>query len=262
MRVLRLILLCLLAYVLSVVFLFPAAPVVERFKPQMQLVQLDGVAGKLFKGSVASVKYTDDLLPLEFSNVAWRLAPKTLLNGGAGATITYDGYGGGGGGDVLREWDGDISVRDFSFTAQAKELEALLPVPIAQFSGALAGELDQLTLQNQLLVAMQGVLQWKDAVLEAPVGNQQVQTALGTIDLTIKPEGSDAHVATVKAAGGDLIIDGSVNLALNGDFSANVLFTPTDSAAPGVINGLRQFARPEPGGAFRLQQSGNVNKLM
>ena len=38
-RVIRLILLGIVAYVISVVWLFPAAPVIDRIKPQIQPVQ-------------------------------------------------------------------------------------------------------------------------------------------------------------------------------------------------------------------------------
>jgi hypothetical protein len=262
MRVLWLCLLGLLAYAVSVIFLFPAAPVVDYFKPRLNQIELNGVDGKLYSGSVASVKYTDDLLPLEFSNVAWKLAPRTLLKGGTGMTISYDGYGGGGSGEVLREWDGDIAVTDFEFTADAKALETLLPVPIAQFEGKLNGTLNTVVLKNQQLATLDGVITWADALLEAPVGSTRVRTALGVIDITVQPEGSGAHIVTIKAQGGDVNIDGKVSLAANGDFSADVLLVPAATASPGVINGLRQIARPEPGGKFRLKQSGNINKLM
>ena len=106
------------------------------------------------------------------------------------------------------------------------------------------------------------MLTWADALLEAPVGNTRVRTALGVIDITVQPEESGAHIVTIKAQGGDVNIDGKVNLAANGEFSADVLLVPAATASPDVINGLRQFARPEPGGKFRLKQSGNINKLM
>jgi len=90
MRAIQLVLLCFVAYVVSMVFLFPAAPVVERIKPNIQPVQLNGVSGKLFSGQVANVVYADDLLPVQLDNVAWKLAPGTLLKGGAGVDISYD----------------------------------------------------------------------------------------------------------------------------------------------------------------------------
>jgi len=75
------------------IFLFPASPVVERFKPQLGAVAVEGVRGSLFNGKIDQLRSTDDLLPLEASNVSWRLAPGALLKGGAGATIGFDALG-------------------------------------------------------------------------------------------------------------------------------------------------------------------------
>jgi len=83
--------LCLLgaaAFFVTVLVLFPAAPVVDRFRPQLGPVALEGVNGKLYKGVINTVKSTDDLLPLEFQNVGWALAPASLFKGGAGASFS------------------------------------------------------------------------------------------------------------------------------------------------------------------------------
>jgi hypothetical protein len=257
MRILWLCLLGLLSYLIAVVVLFPAAPVVDRLRSQLGPVALEGVNGKLYRGVIDSVRSTDDLLPLELQNVGWTLAPQTLLNGGAGAAITFDGYGGSGSGLVSRAWNGDIMVSDFDITMQAKALEPLLPVPIATFSGELAGDIDQLKLVNNLLTRVDGKLTWRNAALQSPV-----PTSLGTVDVLIQPEGDASHVVTLSAAGGDVGMDGSVTLTQSGDFVADVLFTPAASASPAVLNGLRQMGRPDAQGRVRFQQQGNVNRLM
>jgi len=257
MRILWLCLVGLLSWLVATVVLFPAAPVVDRIRPQLGPVALEGVNGKLYNGVVDRVRSTDDLLPLEFRNVAWTLAPGTLLSGGAGANLQFDGYGGGGTGQVLRRWNGDIVVRDFDFTAQAKALEPLLPVPIASFAGELSGHFDTVALANNVLKSMSGTLTWDNAALETPV-----PTALGKVDIVIEPENEQSHVVTLSAVGGDVTMDGSVSIALNGDFSADVLFTPAADAPPAVVNGLRQMGRADSSGRVRFQRQGNVNRLM
>jgi len=256
MRIVKLCLLGVVAYVLAVVVLFPAAPVVERFKPQLGPVALEGVNGKLYKGAIDTVRSTDDLLPLEFKNVGWALAPTRLLTGG-GASFSFDGYGGSGEGVASRSWGGDIDITDFDFNAQASELEPLLPVPIASFAGELVGNIEKISLVSNLLSEAKGTLSWKNAALKTPV-----PTALGTVNVDITPQGEQSHVVTLNAAGGDVTMDGSVTLGQNGDFNANVLFTPTPSASPAVVNGLRQMGRPDAQGRVRFQRTGNVNRLM
>lgn len=257
MRFIGLCLLGILSYLIAMVVLFPASPVVDYFRPQLGPVALEGVNGKLYKGVVDEVRSTDDLLPLEFQNVGWAIDPMSLLKGGAGVSISFDGYGGQGRGLVTRAWDGSISVSEFDFNAQAKELEPLLPVPIASFTGELLGNIDKLTLVNQLLTGFDGSLSWRNAALVTPV-----PTSLGTVDVVIKPDGEQSHTVTLKAAGGDLSMDGQVVVSLNGDFAADVLFTPAQNAPAAVLNGLRQMGRPDAQGRVRFQRQGNVNRLM
>ena len=257
MRIVWLVLLGLLAYVVGVVVLFPAAPVVDRIRPQLGPVALEGVSGKLYKGVINSVRSTDDLLPLEFSNVGWTLAPQTLLSGGAGASFSFDGYGGQGKGLVARRWNGDIVITDFSFDAQAKALEPLLPVPVASFSGELSGDIDTIELADNLLSRFDGTLNWNDAQLESPV-----PTSLGNVQVQITPEGEQSHVITLGATGGDVAMEGTVTMTQSGDFSADVLFTPAAGASPAVINGLRQMGRADAQGRVRFVRQGNVNRLM
>jgi len=256
MRVVRLVLLGLLAFAITAIVRFPAAPVVDRFRAQLGPVALEGVDGPLVAGSVARVRSTDDLLPLEFDDVTWSLAPLALPRGAA-ADITFEGYGGGGAGQVLRAWNGDIRVEDLTFTAEAKALEPLLPVPIASFAGALGGDIARVVLENRLLTTFEGTIRWTDAVLETPI-----RAAFGAIDIDVTKADESSHLATLVASGGDVAVDGTVTLTLGGDFVADVLLTPAGSASAELRAALARMARPESGGRFRLQQSGNVNRLM
>jgi hypothetical protein len=257
MRFIGLCLLGIFAFLITVVALFPAAPVVDRIRPQLGTIALEGVNGKLYKGVIDTVRSTDDLLPLEFQNVGWVLVPNTLLKGAAGASFSFDGYGGSGKGMATRGWSGSVDITDFEFNAQAKALESLLPLPIASFSGQLIGNIERVSVVNNLLAMAQGKLSWEDAALETPS-----PTALGTVEVDIKPQGEQAHVVTLKAVGGDVLMDGSVTVSMDGDFTANVLFTPTSAASQAVRNGLRQMGRSDGEGRVRFKRTGNVNRLM
>lgn len=257
LRVIWLILLGLIAYVCSVVWLFPAAPVVERFKPQIRNVEIAGVDGRLFKGTANQVRYTDDLLPLQATNVQWRMMPRKLFAAAAGVGFSFDAYGGAGEGEFSRTFSGDMALNDFVFDGPAKKLEPLLPLPIAEFDGQLNARFNEVTIENELLRSLEGAVKWSDARLQAPV-----PAFLGVVDITIEPAGDNRHRGIINASGGEVEVTGSVEIAMNGDFQSNVLFTPTDEASPELINAIRSFARPERDGRFRFQRNGNVNRLM
>jgi len=258
MRIFWLCLLGLIAYALSMVVLFPAAPVVERLKPYIPPeIALQGVSGKLYKGERNTVSDLDELLPVSVSDVTWKITPQMLLQGGAGGALSFTGYGGGGQANVMRQWNGDIVLSDGSVRAEAKELEPLLPVPIAQFSGTLIAELATVRLQNNLLTEMTGQLQWQNAVLEVPI-----QASFGNIVMDIQQHDAQTHRIDIRAEGGDVAANGNATIKLNGDFTADIQLTPAPDAPQALVNSIRRIARPGPNGQLRIQQSGNVNRLL
>ncbi len=255
MRVFRLVLLGVACFLVALLVSFPAAPVIDRIRPQLGPVALDGVSGPLWSGRVASARSTDDLLPLEFSNVTWRLAP-AALPGGGGARVGFEGYGGEGAGLVRRTWGNDLVVEDFRMTARAKALEPLLPAPIAAFDGALEIDIARLEIVDELLRTFVGSIVWDDAVLERPI-----PARFGRIEVSVAPDGAERHAGTLEAAGGDVRASGTFTIAPNGDYTIDLLATPEASAPREIVDVLRRGGRPE-GAGYRLRQSGNVNRLM
>ncbi len=261
MRVVRLVLLGLLVYAVAVVFLFPAAPVVEKIKPQLQPMTLSGVSGRLFRGEVAAVVSTDDLLPLTLRDVTWRFAPTKLIKG-TGVAVAFSGLGGGGTGDVLRTWGGDLAIDNLDVNIEARELEPFLPVPIASFKGSIVGEIAEVRMVNQQLTRLLGELHWNNAEIDTVVFGPDITIGLGTLSVNIEPEDGGAHQATISASGGDLVAEGMVNVQGNGDFNLNILLTPSSSTPPELVDHLKRTTRPESGGRYRWQEAGNLNRLM
>lgn len=255
MRVFKLIVVGVVCYLIALVVFFPAAPVVERLRPQLGPVALEGVSGPLFGGRIARVASTDDLLPLEASNMTWRPAFAQLLSGG-GAHIDFDAYGGSTEALVARAWNGDITVSDVSMTAKAKALEPLLPAPIAAFDGDLSAEISKVLLKSQLLTEFEGDIEWNNAVLERPIAAR-----FGTVRIRVAPSDETTHAGTLSATGGDVTGDGNFTIALNGDYSLDILLTPSSEASASLVNSLRRVANPDAQGRFRIRQSGNVNRL-
>jgi len=256
MRIARLLLLGVACFLITLVVMFPAAPLVDRVRDRLGPVALDGVSGPLWRGRVERVRSTDELLPLEFSDVTWRLAPGSLPGGG-GAKVGFAGYGGTGAGLVERTWRNDLHVSDFTMTAQAGELEPLLPAPIAEFDGTLSVDIERLSIEDELLQSFLGSIRWSEAVLVRPFAAR-----FGTVDITLAPEGEALHAGTLAIGGGDVDGSGTFTIAPNGDYSVDVALTPSASAPGAIVDGLGRMARPDAAGAYRLQQSGNVNRLM
>lgn len=260
MRVMRLILLGLLAFVVTVIFLFPASPLVEKIKPDIKPVELMGVTGKLFNGQVADVVYADDLLPLEFKDVTWKFAASTLFKGGAGANVTFKGYGGGGDGQVSRQWNGDLKVSDFNFDVESKELEVLLPGPVAEFDGTISGQFYTVHLANQALKTISGQLNWNDAIIVTRLYGPEIKASLGQLVIVVSPEENAAHLVTITSEDGDLVVDGKIVLSANGDYQTNLLLTPSGNAPQELVQVLQRLTQPAGGGLFKIVHNGNINQ--
>ena len=114
-----------------------------------------------------------------------------------------------------------------------------------------------LKLENQLLTFFEGVINWQNAEVQRPF-----QASLGDVNIDVKPEGQNSHLATIDASGGDLSIEGTVLLGLNGDFTTDVLFTPAGTASQSLLNNLRQLGRADAQGRVRVKETGNVNRLL
>ena len=261
MRAVRLVLLCLLVYAVAVVVLFPAAPVIEKIKPQLKPLAISGVSGKLYNGTVASVVSTDDLVPIELNDVKWRFAPLKLLKG-TGAAIKFSALGGGGTGDVLRTWSGDLAIDNVEIDIDAPELEVFLPVPIATFKGKIRGEFAEARLVNEQLTRLLGELRWNNAEVDTNVFGPQLQLNLGNLLIDINPQDGGAHEAKVSANGGDITADGAVRVGANGDFDLNIVLTPSSNTPRELVDHLKRTTRPESGGRYRWQEKGNVNRLL
>ncbi len=257
MRVFRLILLCLLAYAGTMLVLFPASPIIKRVEPLIKPVELSGVSGKLYAGKIARVLYNDDVFPVTVTDASSRLLPRKLLQAAAGVRFDFKAYGGIGDGDFEYRYNGDITLRDVHFTGPAKNLEELLPLPIATFGGQLAVQAEIAEVKQQLLRSLRATIDWNNAILETPV-----RASLGNISIDVKPIDDQTHRAFVNASGGEVEIDGTADLKLNGDFSTDINVIHSSSATPELVSALRGLGRADRDGRYRVRQTGNVNRLM
>jgi len=256
-RLFRLVLLCLVVYLGTIAWRFPAAPVVTRILPMVQPLELIGVDGRVLNGSVRRVLYDDGVIPIELSNVTWKLAPQKLFTGAAGVDFTFDAYGGRGQGQIQQRFNGDTGLSNVTFSGPAKELEALLPLPLAQFSGRILADITSVEIQNKLLSTFRGQLSWSDALLEHPI-----RASFGHIKIDIAPIDDLTHRGFLNASGGDLGVEGTVDLKQNGDFKTDITVTPSADATPELLSALRGLGRPDQRGRYRIRQNGNVNRLM
>ena len=235
---------------------FPPPPLSIVSSPQLGAVALEGVSGRLYNGQIATVRSTDDLLPLELSNVGWTLAPQALLRG-TGATIRFDAYA-----VRVRDWSPGCGMAISALPTlwlmcRPSCSSHCYPYPSQPFDGQILGDIEAIRLADNLLTRFEGTLRWNNAVLQTPVA-----TTLGNVEIQISPVDEQSHDVRINANGGDVAIEGSVNVSLNGDFSADVLFTPSPDARPMCLMAFDRWGVLMLRVRVRFVRRGNLNRLM
>jgi len=147
-----------------------------------------------------------------------------------------------------------------AFNVESKELEVLLPGPVAEFTGEITGQFDRVHLANQLLQSISGKLSWNNAIIVTRLYGPEITANLGELDVDIVPEENAAHAVTISSAGGDLTVDGKVVVAANGDYQTNMLLTPSATAPQELVRALQQLTKPAGGGLFKIEHNGNMNQ--
>ena len=260
MRIIGYLFLFLIAFVVTVVWKFPAAGVLPHVSTHP--VAVAGVSGSFWSGSAQQVQLPNPALLA--NNVKWRFQPAALMSGNTAANLDFDILGGSGNGNVARSiTSGDVTVTDGSFRMPAVNLGQFLPLPIVDFGGNLVADIETLELQNNLLKSTRSTVIWRNAEVTGAL-----QAALGQVVVDVVPQpidGKPAHIATLSSKDGDLELDGEVQIDINGNYRADIKLKPTATANQGLtgaLGSLGSIAGRESDGSYRIRNNGNIRNLM
>lgn len=246
MRKRYLILFAVLAYAVALVVTLPTAQVLQWVDTRP--AQLSGVGGSVWHGSAQRVKVDQ----VSADDVRWRFLPARLLWGEVAFGVQAQYEGGPAAGRVSADWRRELHLREFSYRLDAKRLADFMPLPIAEFSGEIVTDLDQVTMQNGQLQTVSGRVRWDKATLTAPF-----QTLLGDYRVNLRTT-ERGHRAEVRGEGGSLAAEGEVRVQQNGRFNAEITLTPARNAPSELVQQLGFFARRQRGGKYLIRQSGSL----
>lgn len=242
MRALLRVVLGIVALVAACVLLAPAslldAPLASRTGDRLRLADAHGLWWR-GRGVVAA---RDGVARVP---VAWRVALAPLLAGSLAVTLhAEDGTAMPTGRVAIR--DGMLDIRDLHLVAPAELVSVLVP---ALSSAGLRGEIDARAPSFAWHGdSGSGTLEatWQPASIVA--GAQPID--LGRVVLNARPA-ADGVAGTVRNAGGDLAIDGSLSMHA-GATSVSVKLSPTASASPALRAMLSLLGPADPAGAVTL----------
>ena len=237
----------LAAYLVFLIGTFPAAVLVPRLLPPNVVVDLQGVDGSIWSGSVQSFWASEASL----GTVRWSFVPWRLLLGEAAIAIDIEGEGGRASGRVA--WTvggrllGDGVVLDFD--AQLLHGMWVVPFPLR---GRVEGRVEHLAWRPGEVPLVEGNLTWRGAALEVPklidLGEVRIRSRIDGDKGTVVWEGKPGALAT----------EGQVSLALPVDYNLRLSLTPRGTLDPGTQAALGLLGRPGPDGAYRVSFAGRM----
>ena len=234
-------------YLLILLANFPAARLAAHLQQQYAPLVFHSVSGSVFSGSAARVE-RDALVA---GPVHWRFRPSGLLKG----RLEYRLQG-----DLMQEpFEGRVGV-DLAGRIHLQEAQVVLdPASLVELyspvgmttTGRMVLHVESLELQDGFPGHLSGQLLWSDAGVTAPVS-----LVLGEVRVQL---GSEADRITGEVSNtGDTRVSGSLGLSAAHDYSVDLQLTPGRTTSVEVVEFLKSWGQPGPGGSYRLADSGRL----
>ncbi len=240
-------LLGVLAYLLFLVWTFPADRAVALLRSQTPQLQMVGVTGTVWSGRATTLQYQGQRL----SRFKWQFQPPALFKAQLAFAIAFDGEGRTGSADVGLRPDGSVVVENLAARLPMAELATQLGIP-ASLNGMVDIALAELTVANNVVQSAQGALHWREAAITAPVAQK-----LGDFSAQISTETAGIKVQ-IRDEGGPLQLEGTVRLINDGSYQFHAKAAVRDAQSVLLQQALQAAGRQEADGRVLLEYNGRL----
>jgi general secretion pathway protein N len=240
----------LVAYLAFLVGTFPAAVLLPHLIPPYVRIDLQGVEGSIWSGSVHSFWASQASL----GTLRWNLVTWRLLLGEVALDVDLEGENGRASGRVAATFGGRMHAEDLALDFDAELLHGMWVVPFV-LRGRVQGRVERLDWVPGQLPLVAGNLTWKGAGLEVPR-----PIDLGEVRIRATTDGTKGTI-TWGGTPGALATEGQVNLTLPVDYSLRLSLKPQGTLDSGTQAALGLLGRPGPDGAYRVSFAGRIKPL-
>ncbi len=251
MKTVKLILLGLVTFVVTALWLTPAAfvePHIERMAPN---IQLTGSSGTIWSGQASNARVNG----FDLGRVNWSVLPlKSLLSLSLVSDVTIDSPQLNASGQVSYGLDRSIKLDNTNFEADASLLSQVQR--FAQFGGEFQGLIEHAEIYPQGFPMINGVLNFSQGEILAPVRLEP-----GNYRADIRSE-NNTLTAEITNAGAPLDINGKLALQSDWKYQVNLSAKPQANMNPVAKGFLRsQGGNPGPDGTFLINRKGALPKM-
>lgn len=244
---LRFTLLGLAAYLLFLVVMVPAAQIVSWLSPAVGNVRISGLSGTLWSGEALVVEAGG----LGLQNLEWQLRPMALFTGvlefALTARLGNERVHAHAGVNLL----GNKRLTDVQGRVALDHVLKSLGIAQVGVSGLLALDLDEVRWNETHVPLMEGIVRWEPAAIVAPL-----DLDLGVASLSMHTA-NDRTLGDLDASGGQLLVQGKVELNTDGAYSLNADLRSRGDLPSQLAESLATFTEYS-NGVYRLEWSDNV----
>jgi hypothetical protein len=223
---------------------------IQQVLPYVKLpatVQLAAIDGNLLKGRAGEVKIND--FPIR--DIQYRYMPSCIPLLKLCYQIDYDQ------GQVQLAYDvlnGDTEISRTSVEYPVARLLAKLPTPALVIpTGRLQLEIDDMSMQQDKLVAVNGKLIWRDLGLD----DDGVKIDIGDYQVDFSGDAS-AYNFTFSDLNAALDVSGDGSVSSAGTYEVDVKISAETGIAPQVKSILNLVAARSSGNKYRIEQKGRL----
>lgn len=248
MKTFKLIILGLFTFILTAIWLTPAAfvaPYVERLAPG---VQISNASGTIWNGQAGSVRTRN----FDLGSVDWKLRPlKSLFSLSAVADLEINGAELKANGNAAYGLDKSIRLSAMQFNADAGIIKRFQPQ--VGLTGSFEGLIDDAEIEPGGFPVVNGVLNMVQLSVIFP------RVEPGNYRADIQTE-DNSLIAEISSADSPLDLNGKASINSNWQYQSDVIAKAKPGLNPMIMNLLRPVAgnNPGPDGSLRINRKGTI----
>jgi general secretion pathway protein N len=244
---LKLVVLGLLAFIVSLVITAPARVAISYLPPA---VHASGLHGTLWEGQAHRLTVHG----FDLGEAQWQLRPLALLTGRLQSDVDVNHPDLQGQGTLSIGLNG-LGVADTHAVGNSRLLAPYLSDYGVDIDGRFELNARNMQFSKNGPQAMDGTLVWQDAQLLSPG-----KLALGDVNAVLKQDG-DAAIAVLTNSGDALRLNGEARLQPGWSYQARLRLAPTANTPQEVRNSLPFLGQPDASGAVTINRQGALTRL-
>lgn len=257
MKIFRILLILLLAYVAFVVFTFPASFATTRLNAAQPEVQINDVDGSVWSGGAGDIRYQG----IPIGALDWNAQPLGIFQGEWRNHLVLNGIVDGEG-ELAYGIDGVVNLYNTTlnttFSEIAGNLHKRIPLQMREFQGEMQADIAKMAVEPQTkkLIWLEG--KFFLSKLQMPEGHYLGDFAAEVTTIEKEKFRTEVHSTSDKG----LQLQGVVIATQQGEIELDIKLAKVEVLGQHAAKLIQRFMKKTDDGYYHFQWQGNVKYLM